>query len=153
MEIGRAVNEACPGLRDPWAPCETVRKPSYALPLLHLIHETDQLVDHLLEILAAPFHGVNLVTNAHEHVIHLRWCVRRVLFSATVTMPFLHMDSPRDFSRADALTEREYAVRIVLKWRYVIAAHGDFACDEDRRERLVYVKLWNGSLHTITDLP
>ncbi len=146
------MNEAWPG---PWALRETVREPPDVLPLLHLIHEADQLVDHLLEILAAPLHGANLVTNPHEHVVHLRRGVRRVLLGATVTVPLLHMDSPRDFSRADALTEREYAVHIVLKRRYVIAAHGDFARDEDRRECLFNVNFGNGSLHrntTVTHL-
>lgn len=149
LKIGRAVDEACPGPRNPWGPRETICEPSDALPLLHLIHEADQLVDHLFEILAAPFHGADLVTNPREHIVHLGRGVRRVLFGARVTVPLLHVDSPRDFSRADALTEREYTVRIVLKRRYVIAAHGDFARDKDRRERLVYVNLWNGSPHTV----
>ena len=130
------MNEACPSLRVPWAPRKTVRKPSDALPLLHFVHEADQLVDHLLELLAATFHGANLVTNAHEHVVHLRPGVRRVLFGGTVTVPLLHVDFPRNFSRTNALTEREYAVHIVLERRYVIATHGDFASDEDRRECL-----------------
>jgi hypothetical protein len=132
------VNETCSGLRNAWAPRETVREPADALPRLHFVHEADQLVDHLLEILAAPFHSANLVTHAQEHFVHLRRGVLRVLFGVTVSVPFLHMDSPRDFSRADALTEREYAVRIVVKRRYVVAAHGDFACDEDRRECLKF---------------
>lgn len=121
------------------APRETVREPSEALPLLHLLDESDQFVDHRLELFAAPLHGTDLVTHAREHVVHLGRCVQLVLFGAAVTVPLFHMDSPRDLSRADALTERKYAVRIVLKRRYVIAAHGDFACDEDRRECLFHV--------------
>ena len=101
-------------MRNPWAPRETVREPSEALPLLHLLHESGQFVDHLLELFATPLHRTDLVTHAHEHVVHLGRCVRRVLFGAAVTVPLFHMDSPRDFTRADALTEREYAVRIVL---------------------------------------
>ena len=128
-------------MRNPWAPRETVREPSKALPLLHLLHESGQFVDHRLKLFAAPLHRTDLVTHAHEHVVHLGRCVRRVLFGTAVTVPLFHMDSPRDFSRADALTEREYAVRIVLERRYVIAAHGDFACDEDRRECLFHVRL------------
>jgi hypothetical protein len=128
-------------MRNPWAPRETVCEPSEALHLLHLIYESDQFIDHLLELLAAPLHGTNLVTHAHKHVVHLGRGVRRILFGATVLVPFIHVNPPRDFSRADALTEREYAVRIVLKRRYVIAAHGDFACDEDRRECLFGIKL------------
>jgi len=126
-------------MRNSWPPRETVCKPPEAFRLLHLIYEACQLVDHLPEIFAAPFHSANLVTHAREHVVHLRRGVRVVLFGATVTVPFLHVDSPRDFSRADALAEREYAVCIVLERRYVIAAHGDFTCDEDRRECLVDV--------------
>jgi hypothetical protein len=125
-------------VRIPWNPRETIRKPSDALPLLHFIYEADQLVDHLLEILAAPYQGVHFVTNASEHVVHLRRGVLRVLFGMTVSVPFLHMDFPRNFSSADALTEPEYTVHVVLERRYVIAAHGDFACDEDRRERLKF---------------
>jgi hypothetical protein len=127
-------------MRNPWAPRETVCEPSEALLLLHLIHESDQFVDHLLELFAAPLHGTDLVTHAHEHIVHLGRGVRRVLFGAMVLVPLFYVDSPRDFSGANALTKSEYAVRIVLKRRYVIAAHGDFACDEDRRESLFDVK-------------
>ena len=132
MQIGRAVNEA----RPPWAPRETICEPSETLHFLHLIHETGQLVHHLLELFTAPLHGSNLVTHPHEHVFHLSRGIRRVLFGAAVPVPLLHVDSPRDFSGTDTLAEREYAVHIVLNRRYVIAAHGNFTCDKDRRQCL-----------------
>ena len=132
MQIGRTVNETSP----PRAPRETICEASKTLHLLHLIHETGQLVHHLLELFTAPLHGSNLVTHPHEHVFHLSRSIRRVLFGATVPVPLFHVDSPRDFAGTDMLAEREYAVHIVLDRRYVIAAHGDFTCDKDRRECL-----------------
>lgn len=71
------------------------------------------------------------------------------LFGAMVMVPLFYVDSPGDFSGPVALTEHGYAVHIVLKQRYAIAAHGDFTCDEDQFICLAS-NLWNGSLHIAT---
>jgi hypothetical protein len=62
------------------------------------------------------------------------------LLGATVPVPLLRrVISP---IRADALAECEYAVHIVPKWRYVLAAHDFTWYYKDRQECLVDVKFW-----------